>query len=70
MVHDAFIRLFTLETSDNITRFCLSEDYSIETPMIFGQIYRHAGERKFKAVGQGYAGGLRALAIHHGVDVQ
>lgn len=70
MVHDAFIRLVNLETNVEITRFDLSEDYSTETAMIFGEVYRHGGEWKFKAVGQGYAGGLRALAIQHGVNVQ
>jgi tellurium resistance protein TerD len=70
MVHDAFIRLVNIETNIEITRFDLSEDYSTETAMVFGEIYRYGGEWKFKAVGQGYAGGLRALAIQHGVDVQ
>lgn len=70
MVQDAFIRLLNLETGVEITRFDLTEDYSTETAMIFGEVYRYANEWKFKAVGQGYAGGLRALAIHHGVDVQ
>lgn len=70
MVHDAFIRLVNLETDVEITRFDLSEDYSTETAMIFGEVYRHGQDWKFKAVGQGYAGGLRALAIQHGVDVQ
>lgn len=70
MVHDAFIRLVNLETGVEVTRFDLTEDYSTETAMIFGEVYRYGGEWKFKAVGQGYAGGLRALAIHHGVDVQ
>ena len=70
MVHDAFIRLVNLETNVEITRFDLSEDYSTETAMIFGEVYRHGQDWKFKAVGQGYAGGLRALAIPHGVDVQ
>lgn len=70
MVQDAFIRLLNLETGVEITRFDLTEDYSTETAMVFGEVYRYANEWKFKAVGQGYAGGLRALAIHHGVDVQ
>ena len=42
----------------------------VETAMIFGEIYRHAGEWKFRAVGQGYAGGLHALCVQHGVSVQ
>ncbi|MDQ3059838.1 MAG: TerD family protein [Pseudomonadota bacterium] len=70
MVHDAFIRLVNSETNVELTRFDLSEDYSTETAMVFGEVYRYGGEWKFKAVGQGYAGGLRALAIQHGVDVQ
>ncbi|MGV8898599.1 MAG: TerD family protein [Burkholderiaceae bacterium] len=70
MVHGAFIRLVNLETGVEITRFDLSEDYSTETAMVFGEVYRYGTDWKFKAVGQGYAGGLRALAIQHGVDVQ
>ena len=70
MVHDAFIRLVNIETNVEIARFDLSEDYSTETAMVFGEIYRYGGEWKFKAVGQGYAGGLRALAIQQGVSVQ
>lgn len=70
MVHGAFIRLVNLDSDAEIARFDLSEDYSTETAMIFGEIYRYQGEWKFRAVGQGYAGGLRALAIQHGVDVQ
>lgn len=70
MVHDAFIRLVNIETNIEIARFDLSEDYSTETAMVFGEIYRYGSEWKFKAVGQGYAGGLRALAIQHGVDVK
>ncbi len=69
MVHGAFIRLVNIETNVEITRFDLSEDYSTETAMIFGEIYRYGNEWKFKAVGQGYAGGLKALAIQHGVNV-
>jgi tellurium resistance protein TerD len=52
-----------------MTRFDLSEDASIETAMIFGEIYRHNNEWKFRAVGQGYAGGLKALAIQHGIQL-
>ena len=69
MVRGAFIRLVNIETNVEITRFDLSEDYSTETAMIFGEIYRYGNEWKFKAVGQGYAGGLKALAIQHGVNV-
>jgi tellurium resistance protein TerD len=68
-ISDAFIRVVDLDTDREIARFDLSEDYSTETGMIFGEIYRHGGDWKFKAVGQGYAGGLEALCRKHGVDV-
>jgi tellurium resistance protein TerD len=70
MVGSAYIRLVNLDDDAEIVRFDLSEDASIETAMIFGEVYRHQGEWKFRAVGQGYAGGLHALATAHGIDVQ
>lgn len=69
MVQDAFVRVVNLDNNAEIVRFDLSEDYSTETAMIFAEIYRHNGEWKFRAVGQGYAGGLAALATQHGVDI-
>lgn len=68
-VSNAFVRLVNRDTNQEIVRFDLSEDYSTETAMIFGEIYRHGGDWKFRAVGQGYSGGLRALALAHGVNV-
>ncbi|MDP1978924.1 TerD family protein [Undibacterium sp.] len=68
-VHDAYIRIVNNETNGEIARFDLSEDYSTETAMVFGEVYRHNGEWKFKAVGQGFAGGLSALATQHGVQI-
>ena len=69
MVSNAFIRVVNLENNKEITRFDLSEDMSTETAVIFGDIYRHNNEWKFKAVGQGFAGGLQALAKNFGVNV-
>ncbi|MDP2783398.1 MAG: TerD family protein [Sulfurimicrobium sp.] len=69
MVSGAFMRLANLEDDVEVARFDLSEDYSTETAMIFGEIYRYNGEWKFRAVGQGYAGGLHALCLQHGVNV-
>ncbi|MDR1165593.1 MAG: TerD family protein [Deltaproteobacteria bacterium] len=69
MVSNAFIRVVNQEGDQEIARFDLSEDMSTETAMIFGEIYRHRGEWKFKAVGQGFAGGLEALCGRYGVDV-
>ena len=65
----AFMRIVNRDNDAEIARFDLSEDYSTETAMVFGEVYRHNGEWKFKAVGQGYAGGLFALCSHHGVNV-
>lgn len=68
-VHNAAIRLVNMDTNNEVTRYDLSEDASVETAMIFGEIYKHNNEWKFKAVGQGYAGGLKALANQHGIQV-
>ncbi|MDR1084013.1 MAG: TerD family protein [Deltaproteobacteria bacterium] len=69
MVSNAFIRVVNQDGGKEIARYDLSEDMSTETAMVFGEIYRHQGEWKFKAVGQGYTGGLKALAIGFGVNV-
>ena len=68
-VSSAFIRCVNADSNVEIARFDLSEDASVETAMIFGEIYRHNGEWKFKAIGQGFKGGLGALAQHFGVNV-
>jgi tellurium resistance protein TerD len=69
MVEDAFIRIVNLDSKVEIVRFDLSEDYSTQTAMVFAELYRHQGEWKFKAVGQGYAGGLEAVAKQLGVQI-
>lgn len=68
-VSNAFVRIVNRDNNQEVVRFDLSEDYSTETAMVFGEIYRHSGDWKFRAVGQGYSGGLRALALQHGVNV-
>ena len=68
-VSSAFIRCVNPNGDVEIARFDLSEDASVETAMIFGEIYRHNGEWKFKAIGQGFKGGLGALAQHFGVNI-
>ena len=68
-VSQAFIRCVNADTNEEVARFDLSEDASIETAMIFGEIYRHNGEWKFRAVGQGYAGGLAAMCQQYGIQV-
>lgn len=69
MVSNAFMRVLNAEGGAEIARYDLSEDASTETAMIFGEIYRHSGEWKFKAIGQGFAGGLAPLARNFGVNV-
>ncbi len=69
MVSNAYMRVVNEDTGVEVARFDLTEDASTETAMIFGELYRHNGEWKFKAVGQGYAGGLAAMARQFGVDV-
>ncbi len=69
MVSKAFIRCINGGDNKEIARFDLSEDSSVETAMIFGEIYRAGAEWKFKAIGQGFAGGLGALAVQYGVNI-
>lgn len=69
MVNNSFIRVVNNDSAAEIARYDLSEDASVETAMIFGELYRHGEEWKFKAVGQGFAGGLSALAREHGVTI-
>ncbi|MGB0387829.1 MAG: TerD family protein [Ardenticatenaceae bacterium] len=69
MVTNAFIRVVNDESDREIVRFDLSEDASIETAMIFGELYRRRGDWKFRAVEQGYQGGLGPLARSFGVNV-
>jgi len=68
-VSNAFIRLVNEADNTEIARYDLSEDASVETAMLFGEVYRHNDEWKFKAVGQGFAGGLGAMASSMGVNL-
>ena len=68
-VQNAFIRVVNDQSHVEIVRFDLNEDYSTETAMIFGELYRHNGEWKFRAVGQGYNGGLSAMCRQYGINI-
>lgn len=68
-VQNAFIRVVNDQSNVEIVRFDLNEDYSTETAMIFGELYRHNGEWKFRAVGQGYNGGLSAMCGQFGIQI-
>ena len=68
-VSNAFIRVVNQGDQKEVARFDLSEDSSTETAMVFGELYRHNGEWKFRAVGQGYAGGLGAMCRQFGISI-
>jgi tellurium resistance protein TerD len=68
-VANAFIRVVNDVTGTEIVRYDLAEDYSTETAMVFGELYRNNAEWKFRAVGQGYAGGLKAMCDQYGISI-
>lgn len=68
-VSNAYIRVVNNAGGSEIARYDLSEDGSTETAMIFGELYKNNGEWKFRAIGQGFAGGLGPLAASYGVAV-
>ncbi|KXX59436.1 TerD family protein [Rhodococcus sp. LB1] len=68
-VTNAFIRVVDRSTGNELVRYDLTEDASIETAMVFGELYRHNGEWKFRAIGQGYASGLAGIARDYGVNI-
>ena len=68
-VSNAFIRLVNEKTGKEVVRYDLSEDASVETAMILGEVYRSGADFKFRAVGQGFKGGLGPLARNYGVNV-
>jgi len=67
-VTNAFVRVVNADNSSEIARYDLAEDASTETAMVFGEVYRAGSEWKFRAVGQGFAGGLGPLAAGYGVN--
>ena len=68
-VSNSFIRIVDEETNQEIIRYDLGEDFSIETAVVVGELYRHNGEWKFNAIGSGFQGGLAALCRNYGVNV-
>lgn len=70
MVGNAYVRVVDEETGEELIRFDLSEDFSTETALVVAEIYKHNGEWKFKAVGSGYNGGLKALCNQYGIDAE
>ena len=70
MVSNAYCRLVNTETDAEQIRFNLGEDFSVETAIVVGEVYRHNGDWKFNAVGQGFSGGLLALCKNYGLDAE
>ena len=68
-VNNAFVRIVDEEKNEEMLRYDLGEDFSIETAAVFGELYKHNNEWKFNAIGSGYQGGLAALCNSYGVDV-
>lgn len=68
-VSNSFIRIVDEATNTELIRYDLGEDFSIETAMVVGELYRHNGEWKFNAIGSGFQGGLAALCGHYGIEV-
>ena len=68
-VSNAFVRIVDEATGSEVVRYDLEEDFSIETALVVGELYRHNGEWKFNAIGSGFQGGLEALCRNYGVNV-
>ena len=68
-VANAFVRIVDDATGAELIRYDLEEDFSIETALVVGELYRHNGEWKFNAIGSGFQGGLEALCRNFGVNV-
>ena len=68
-VRNAYIRVVNLANDVELARYDLTEDASVETAMVFGEVYRYNSEWKFRAIGQGYASGLAGIAKDFGVNV-
>ena len=69
-VSNAYIRIVDEATNTELIRYDLGEDFSIETAVVVGELYRHNGEWKFNAIGSGFQGGLAALCGHYGIDAE
>ena len=67
-VRNAYVRIVDNATGQELIRYDLEEDFSIETAVVVGELYRHNGEWKFNAVGSGFQGGLEALCATYGIN--
>ena len=68
-VSNAYIRIVDETSNAELIRYDLGEDFSVETAVVVGELYRNNGEWKFNAIGSGFQGGLAALCGHYGIEV-
>ncbi|TCP57921.1 tellurium resistance protein TerD [Tumebacillus sp. BK434] len=68
-VSNAFARILNAESNEELIRYDLGEDFSVETAVVVGELYRHNGEWKFNAIGSGYKDGLAGLCRDYGLDI-
>ena len=69
-VSNSYCRIVDEATGEEIVHFDLGEDFSIETALVVGELYKHNGEWKFNAIGSGFQGGLAALCAQYGIDAE
>ncbi len=69
-ISNSYCRIVDMNTNTELVYFDLGEDFSIETAIVAGELYKHNGEWKFNAVGSGFQGGLAALCGHYGIDAE
>ncbi len=68
-VDNAYIHIMDEANNTELIRYDLGEDFSIETAVVVGELYRNNGQWKFNAIGSGFQGGLKALCQNYGVNV-
>lgn len=68
-VSNSYIRVINPENNEEMVKYELGEDFSIETAIVVGEIYKHNGEWKFNATGSGFEGGLESLCTNFGINV-
>lgn len=69
MVSNSYIRAVNEDTGKEIFKYELDEDFSLETALVVGELYKRGNEWKFNAIGSGFQGGLKAVANNFGLDV-
>lgn len=68
-VTNAYVRVVNFDTNEEVIRYDLGEDFSVETAIIIGELYRHNDEWKFNAIGSGFQGGLQSLCKNFGLNI-